>query len=96
MSCLVGDNGVQLSVRERCLINREMRAEVVGEQEPLFGVFFLCPLFEVAQMIFVLFFKFLRLETVRSRDRREGRRGFVRLRLLKNRQTRSRVSCQGR
>lgn len=71
MCRFVGDEGVEFTITECGLVYREVRTNVFRVEYPLFGMVFLIPRMKVGEVVFVLLFKFLRVNTVGYRYRRE-------------------------
>lgn len=71
MCSFVGDDGVEFTIAECGLVYREMCPDVLGVEYPFFGMFFLIPCMKVGEVVFVLFFKFFRVNIVGYRYRRE-------------------------
>ena len=96
MLCFVGDDGVELAIREFGFVDGKPTSDVVRKQHPQLGMILLIPRVKVTQVITILFFECLDLKFVRDRDTCQGDRLGLCLILLKKRRSLSRASYQGR
>ena len=87
MSVLVGDDGIEVPIREGCLINTEVRTDVLGEHEPLLSVLLVLPGAEVTQMILVGTLKLVTFYVIWFLERSGRNRGCIQGILLKKSQT---------
>ena len=87
MSVLVGDDGVEITIREGSLVNAEVRTDVFGKYEPLLSMLLVLPSAEVAQMILVSTLELVALDVIWFLERSGRNRGCIQGILLKKSQT---------
>ena len=64
MAVLVGQERVQFTIGQACLVNAKMEAQILREQQILLGMEPLVPLAEVAEMLLVLSDQLLTVYTI--------------------------------
>ena len=77
MGILVGDYCVQVTVRERRLINAEIRTYVTRKDKPLLCMGLMLPCTEITQVILVRSFKLVTLYMIRFLERPGRNRGCI-------------------
>lgn len=66
---LIRHNGIQLTIRERRLVDAEIGSEILRKKYPRVRMILLIPLAIPTQMIFILLLKFFGREVLRRGDR---------------------------
>lgn len=83
MGILVRDNGIQVPVGKRCLVNAQIRTDVPRKHEPSPRMVLVLPITETAQVVLIATLELIALDVIRLLERTSCNRGCIQGILLK-------------